>query len=180
MSLPRPLRKLWNEMQESRAELLHEVEGMGQPQADWRPAAGEWSIGEVLDHLIIAENATGRLTTKLTREAEATGALAPYPGDSVEVAPLPPWPPGPAEAPEAVRPAHGKPIGELVEAMRATRERSRQSLERLATLDVRPLRFPHARLGELDLGQWWRLQAEHDRIHLDQVRAIRRAPEFPA
>lgn len=167
-------------MQAPRAELLHEVEGLGQPQADWRPAEGEWSIGEVLDHLTLAENATGRLTTKLTREAEAAGTLAPYPGDFVEVAPLPPWPPGPIDAPEAVRPAPGKPIGELVVAMRATRERSWQSLERLGTLDARPLRFRHARLGDLDLGQWWRLQAEHDRIHLEQVRAIKRSPGFPA
>jgi len=94
--------------------------------------------------------------------------------------PLPVAPPGPAEAPPVVWPEHGKPIGELIATMRATRERSRQSIEKLATLDPRPLTFKHFRLGELDLSQWWQLQAQHDGIHLAQICDVKRAPGFPA
>jgi hypothetical protein len=63
--------------------------------------------------------------------------------------------------------------------MKATRERSRQSIERLATVDPRTMSFKHFRLGDLDLAQWWTLQAEHDLVHLGQLRQIKRAAGFP-
>src|SRR5436190_14181276 len=128
--------------------------------------------------ITIAEIATGKLTTKLTREGEAAGGLAPYRPDFA-IRSLPPWPPGPGEAPPVVWPEHGKPIGELITTMKATRERSRSSVEKLATLDPEPLVFKHFRLVDLDLAQWWLLQAQHDRIHLGQPRDIKRHPGFP-
>ncbi len=179
MSLPKPVQALWDALQAVRAEVLREVEGLSQTQAEWRPGDKDWSVGEVVHHLTIAEIATGKLTTKLVREAEAAGRLAPFPADLTQFAPLPPFPPGPGEAPPVVQPERGKPIDELLATMKATRERSRQSIERLATVDPRKLVFPHGRLGELDLGQWWTLQADHDRTHLGQIHDIKRAPGYP-
>ena len=179
MSLPTPIETLWNALQAARGELLTEADGLSQRQADWRPGEEDWSVGEILDHLTIAEIATGKLTTKLTREAEATGALAPFPQDLAAFAPLPAAPPGTADAPHVVWPGHGKPIGELIATMKAVRARSRQSIERLATVDPRKLRFKHFRLGDLDLAQWWQLQAWHDGIHLAQLRDVKRASGFP-
>jgi hypothetical protein len=180
MALPRPVAVLWDDLQSVRGELLREVDGLSQRQADYRPGEKDWSIGEVIDHLTIAEVATGKLTTKLTREAESAGTLAPFPPDLASFPPLPPWPAGPAEAPPVVWPSHGKAIGDLLGTIRATRERSRQSIEKLGSVDPRRLIFKHFRLGDLDLAQWWMLQAQHDRIHLAQVREIKRAPGFPA
>ncbi|HXG16519.1 MAG TPA: DinB family protein [Calidithermus sp.] len=180
MILPRAVADLWDELQAVRAEVLREVEGLSQRQADWKPADTEWSVGEVIDHLTIAEVNTGKLTTKLTREAEAAGRLAPFPADYPGIPALPPWPPGPMDAPPVVWPQAGKPIGELIATMKAVRERSRQSIERLGQVDPRPLTFRHFRLGELDLAQWWLLQAQHDRIHLAQIRDIKARPGFPS
>jgi hypothetical protein len=179
MALPRPVAELWDELQAVRAQVLREVEGLSQAQADWKPGEEDWSVGEIIDHLTIAEVATGKLTSKLTKEAEAAGTLAAFPPDLAAFAPLPPMPPGPMEAPPVVWPGHGKPIGELIATMQAVRERSRQSVEKLATVDPRRLVFKHLRLGDLDLGQWWTLQASHDGIHLGQLRAVKAAPGFP-
>jgi hypothetical protein len=66
-----------------------------------------------------------------------------------------------------------------VATLRTTRERSRQTLERLATVDPRPLTWRHFALGELHLGQWWLLQARHDADHGQQLQAIKAAPGFP-
>jgi len=178
-SLPASVNALWEDLQRSRALVLHESEGLSQRQADWKPGADDWSIGEVLDHLTMAEVATGKLTTKLTRDAESTGTRAPFPADVGSFTPLPPWPPGRGDAPPVVWPTHGKSIVDLVDVMKATRERTRQSIEKLATLDPRTLTFKHFRLGDLDLAQWWILQAEHDRIHLEQIRAVKASPGFP-
>jgi hypothetical protein len=179
MTFPRVIQRLWDDLEAARADVLSEVAGLAQAQADWRPREGEWSVGEVIHHLTIAEVATGKLTTKLTREAEAAGPRPPFPADYVAVAPLPPWPAGPAQAPPVVWPEHGQPLPALIDGLKATRARSRQSIERLATVDPRRLVFKHFRLGDLDLAQWWALQVQHDRIHLGQLRDIKRAPGFP-
>lgn len=179
MALPAPVNALWDELTAARAEVLREVEGLSQHQADWKPGEQDWSVGEIVHHVTIAEIATSKLTTKLAREAEAARALVPFPPELTAFEPLPPWPPGPQEAPPIVWPQHGKPIGELLDAIAATRERSRASIETMATLDPRRLRFKHVRLGELDLAQWWALQARHDRLHLAQIRDVKASPRFP-
>jgi hypothetical protein len=177
MPLPTVLDAIWRELEASRAEVLREADGLTQAQADWRASPADWSVGEILHHLTLAEVATGKLTSKLLRE---TGAAArPFPGDLAAFAPLPLWPAGPREAPPVVRPEPGHPIEALLRDMRATRERSRQSLERLAGVDPRALTWRHFALGELDLGQWWMLQAQHDRDHLQQLRRVKAAPGFP-
>ena len=78
-----------------------------------------------------------------------------------------------------VRPEHGRPIEALIEEMKAIRVRSRESMEKLASIDPRPLTFRHFAFGSLDLAQWWMLQARHDRIHLDQIRGVKASPRFP-
>src|SRR3989442_10153303 len=133
MTLPRAIQALWDDLEAARADVMREVAGLSQRQADWKPAEKEWSAGEVINHLTIAEIATGKLTTKLTREGEAAGGLAPYPA-SFAIRPLPPWPPRPGEAPPALLPEHGKPITALITTMKVTRQRSRSAGQKLATL----------------------------------------------
>jgi DinB superfamily len=177
MTLPAALDAIARDLDAVRADVLREADGLSQAQADWRPSADDWSVGEILHHLTLAEINTGKLTSKLLKETG--GAVAPYPPDLTGFAPLPAWPLGPREAPPVVRPEKGHPIAQLLLDMRAARERSRQSLERLATVDPRALTWRHFAFGELDLGQWWLLQAHHDRDHLQQLRRIRRTPGFP-
>ena len=179
MPLPPPVERLWSDLESVRAEVLGEVEGLSRAQTDWKPTEKDWSVGEILDHLTLAEIATGKLTTKLTREAQASGMPAEFPHDITEFPPLPRVADGPTEAPAVVRPTRGKPVSELIADMQAVRARSRQSVEKLATVDPRPLLFKHFRFGDLDLSQWWTLQAQHDRIHLSQIREVKAAPEFP-
>jgi len=177
MTLPAALDTLARELDAVRAEVLREADGLSQAQADWRPSADDWSVGEILHHLTLAEVNTGKLTSKLLKETG--GATAPYPADLAGFTPLPPWPPGPREAPPVVRPDKGHPIAQLVQDMRAARERSRQSLERLAAVDPRAFTWRHFTLGEMDLGQWWTLTAHHDRDHLQQIRRIKKSHGFP-
>lgn len=178
MPLPAPVEGLWKDLQSVRARLLDEVEGLSQAQADWRPSDQDWSVGEIVHHLTLAEIGTGKVTSKVLREAGET--VKPFPADLQAFAPLVTPTGGRAEAPPAVWPERGRPFSELIAEMKATRERSRQSIERVGATDPRPLTFPHPRLGALDLAQWWTLQAWHDGIHLEQLRGVKAAPGFPA
>ncbi len=179
MALPPAVETLWNELQAVRQKVLKEAEGLSQAQADWRPSPEDWSVGEILHHLTLAEINTGKLTTKLIKEADAAGKLASYPPDLTAFPPFPAMPPGPMEAPPVVRPEKGHAIGQLLADMRGTRERSRQSIERLGSVDPRPLTWKHFALGDLNLAQWWVLQARHDADHLQQLQAVKTAREFP-
>lgn len=179
MALPEPVANLWRDLEAVRVEVLKEVGGLSQTQADWKPGENDWSVGEIVHHLTLAEIATGKLTTKLTKEADAAGTLKPFPADLRELRSLSAAPAAAAEAPPVVWPERGKPIGTLIGDLKATRERSRQSIDKLGAVDPRPLVFKHFRLGDLDLSQWWRLQAQHDAIHLGQIRDVKTAPGFP-
>ena len=179
MRWPEPIEKLWGDLEAVRTEVLSVVERLSQAQAEWRPAENAWSVGEILHHLTLAETHTGKLTTKLTREAEAAGTARPFPADLRELAALQAASAAGADAPQPVWPERGKAIAALIADMKAVRERSRQSMEKLAAIDPRPLVFKHFRLGDLDLSQWWRLQAQHDAMHLRQIREVKSSPGFP-
>jgi hypothetical protein len=177
MPLPAPVDMLWNDLESVRAALLKEVEGLSQTQGDWRSSEKDWSVGEIVHHVTLAEVGTGKVTSKLLREAGE--AAKPFPADLKGFAPLVMPPGGPPEAPQAVWPERGKPLTELVADLKAARERSRQTVERLGAVDPRPLIFPHPRLGPLDLAQWWMLQVRHEGVHLEQLRGVKAEPGFP-
>src|SRR6476620_137134 len=112
MDWPVPVEALWNDLQSVRSELLKEAEGLSQIQADWRPAEQEWSVGEILHHLTLAEVGTGKLTSKLLKDAPQP--VPPFPPDLTAFAPLPPPPSTPARAPEVVYPERGHALPQLV------------------------------------------------------------------
>ncbi|HYB71243.1 MAG TPA: DinB family protein [Candidatus Bathyarchaeia archaeon] len=178
MALPAPVEALWNDMESGRAQLLKEVERLSQAQADWRPAEEEWSVGEILHHLTLAEMGTGKITSKLFRDARQ--ALPPFPADLKAFKPLPPPPPGPAKAPEVIYPERGHALEKLTADLRTVRARTRQAIERLAAVDPCVLTSRHFTFGELDLAQWWLLHVRHEADHLQQLRAVKAAPGFPA
>src|SRR5919202_363880 len=99
-------------------QLLRETAGLSQAQTDWCPAPGHWSIGEVLDHITVAEAVWGRMISNVLKAAEARGALPPYPHETVAFR----WRPPTADerwqvaAPEVAVPVPGKPISTLREA----------------------------------------------------------------
>lgn len=176
MPLPPALDAVWRQMEAVRADVLREAERLSQAQSEWRPSDADWSVGEILHHLTLAEVATGKLTSKLLKDAGP--GLPPFPADLAAFTPLPEWQ-GPREAPPVVRPEKGHAIDQLRADMKAARERTGQTLERLAAVDPRRLTWRHFALGELDLGQWWMLQARHDSDHLQQLRRVKAAPGFP-
>src|SRR5205809_4167350 len=129
MPLPAPVEALWNDLQSVRTRLLREVEGLSQAQADWCTSDQDWSVGEIVHHLTLAEIGTGKVTSRVLRDAGET--VKPFPADLKAFAPLSTPAGGRAEAPQGVWPERGKPFPGLVAEMKAARERSRQSIERL-------------------------------------------------
>ncbi|HET8576199.1 MAG TPA: DinB family protein [Methylomirabilota bacterium] len=179
MELPPEFEAFWSELQANRETLLKEVEGLSQTQFDWRPGESEWSIGEVIHHVTLAEVNIGKLTTKLLREAEAAGTLRPRQKSETPFEAFKTPGPGPFPASPLIWPEHGRPREALLAEIQAARERSRQSFERVAAIDPRPLIWKHDFLGDIHLGQYWTIIRVHDPQHLEQIQKIKAAQGFP-
>ncbi|MGH7354752.1 MAG: DinB family protein [Candidatus Rokuibacteriota bacterium] len=174
--LPVALRKIADEIDSARATLLEGVKGVPQRRAEWRSAAGEWSICETLDHLIRAEAGCGRLVAALAKQGRP-----PYPRDVTEFAWTPPTAAGQrwlVPVPDVAAPGPVQPIEHLVEGLRAQDQWTTKALERLTEVDPRAATAPHPIIGPMNLAQWCRFIAYHLRVHTAQVEEIKRAPGF--
>lgn len=182
MSLPPALQSLWDHMVDARQAIVKEIDGLSQPQFDWRPGVDDWSIGEIVHHLSLVDIASGKLTSKLLRQAEASGQSMPYPAaaETPDFIRLPSRDGhAPSQAPAFLGPEHGRPVADLLEELATMRRRARQSIERLASIDPRPLRWTHFAFGEVNVAQAWAINLANDRDHLGQIRAVKSSPGFP-
>jgi hypothetical protein len=170
--LPRKLEELWDEMEKIREITLGAAKGLS--EADFaRQVDGEWSVAEILEHLIIAETGTSKVIRKCLKDN--AGKLPPYPADDsvLTVRPLL-IPPGKAgKAPEAAIPTGGIGKEELLGRAAECRKQMRVSLEMLAGADPRGVEFPHILFGNLNLYEWpCILVLGHERQHHPQIEAL--------
>lgn len=177
------------ELEELRARLAADLDAltaavasMSQTEADWKPAAGRWSVGEVLHHVVLANRTFAIVAGKLTRQGRRAGiAAGPQSRRS--------WPrlrafaeigaSGPVKNPDRVTPAQGLPIGTLRRELVESHGAVVATIPALAGLDLGALRFPHPLGFELNLYQWIDIAGAHERRHLAQIQAIAADPGFP-
>lgn len=153
-------------------------------QLAWTPPGGGWSVGQVLEHLIVANG----LYLQLCEALVARGTLAA--GDAT-------WKPtlvggflARAIAPEAKR---RLPAPRVFRPGPAPRERVLDTfvdmqgrlaslIERSATLDWRRLKGPSpvTPLVRVNLGDAFQVLVNHNNRHLEQARRVAGAPAFPA
>ena len=197
--VPPVIQTLWyDELQTIRREMLREAAGLTQAQADWRPAPEEWSVGQNLEHIRIDELDMNKATTKLLKIAMGVekfdqaifemsareGKLGVFPTHFTKLddfGELPP-PPPPGFKTESAEPEHGLPIAQLIVDLNVLREKSTKvSIERISLCDPRGLTRVHlAHKGrEINIVQWWRIQARHDTAHVRQIRKLKSLSGFP-
>jgi DinB superfamily len=165
--LPKPLADVWGQLSAERSRLIDRLAGLDAEATLRAPGPGEWSIAQVVDHLLLAEGFTNDFMKARLEQAAAAGEATGFPETLERFDPLPP--PLGMEAPPPIRPQKELPAQELIEALRAMSERTRESLELLAAVDPRRYRMPHPLFGELDFGQWWVVHAIHYVMHNAQA-----------
>ena len=174
------LKVIWEKNAAARAALRDEVRGLSEAQLGFRPAPSHWSIGEILDHLCLAERAMIRSISRLLQHAAGLGQIA-EPG-SMET-------PShgidhdlynrPAGAPESVLPSPDRPLERLLAGLEESRERLQEVTKRAEGRVVGNVTLPHFQLGELNFYQWLAVQGAHEAKHLAQIRRIKASPAFP-
>lgn len=163
------LRAPWRQCEDVRARLLAIVDG-APPAAAWdlRREEGLWTLSETVDHLILAEIGTSKMTRKLIR-GDFASARRPG-GARLYDSRLDRYPYGRFPAPAGLVP-HGVPLREARARLDATHARFLDELCRFEGADVDALASEDQDTGWwFTLGGWVRLQALHEAHHLDRLR----------
>ena len=69
------LKVIWAENTAAREALCEQVKVLTQGQLSFRPAPDKWSIGEILDHLCLAEQSISRTLSKILQVAAGRGLI---------------------------------------------------------------------------------------------------------
>jgi hypothetical protein len=193
----------------TRAETLRLSSGVTQDQSEFAPAPGKWSFGEVLDHLLLAENYYRRIFCDLV-ELQKAGArpmirssfadlntsIAYIPKSLLPMLEVPftvfnMFVPTvvreamtqirllPAQNPDMATPRKGKRVAELRDALKSSYEETAAVFQSNPQLDFRAMRYRHPLLGDNNMLQVLRIVWLHERRHHSQVQDIRRSRQFP-
>ncbi len=165
--LPPKLARLFEAIKAIRDETLRVV--ATRSDADlFSGVSGEWSAGELLEHLLLAETAAGKVVRKVLRESGA--AMPPYPSDDSGIRIRQSLTFDGMEAPASVRPGTVKSREALRVLAAATRTATRETFGLLASVDPRAVEFPHHRFGSLNLYEWLAIVIlEHEKAHRVQL-----------
>jgi hypothetical protein len=154
-------------------------------QLAWTPPEGGWSVGQVLEHLVVANGLYLQLCESLVARGAAAGVAAGATWKPTLLGGFLARAVGPEAksrlpAPKVFRP--GPAARERVlDAFVGMQERLATLIERSATLDWRRLKGPSpvTPIVRVNLGDAFQVLVNHSNRHLNQARRIAGSPGFP-
>jgi DinB superfamily len=160
-------------------QVIFEAANLVEAQWTFKPAPDRWSVGEVVEHLALAENMLFELQQKTAGGAPATPEqLAATKGKDETIVKVIPDRTQKAQAPEPLQPA--AKLGAQAAVMNTFRERRRKTVEYAGkTKDDLRARVTDSPLGPLDAYQWLLVMGAHAERHLAQIREVKADPKFP-
>jgi DinB superfamily len=198
-----------NEFASARALTLAAITPLSQAQLDFSPRPGRWSVGEVADHLLLAESQyrdeIGRLI-ELARSGRRPYIRRSFADANVSPLFLPdavltlldvPFSIVGRFMPEAVRaailemplvpvrnpdfstPRPNRPAAALKADLANSIQRTRDLLARNADIDFRQLVSEHPLMGRTNVPQILTFLARHERRHHLQMEKVRQEASFP-
>ena len=192
-----------------RTATLAMADSLTEQQAAYTRGPGKWSVGEVLDHILLAEQLYRERFTKLI-ELKKAGRKAEINSDFSEIntsvlfIPKPVLPlleipfkmlnlfvPTavretmtryrlmPAQAPSIAIPRKGRPVAELRHDLQSSIEQTEELFHAHPHLDYRELRMSHPLMGNNNVLQLMRIMTLHEQRHQEQIRGVQRSPSYP-
>ena len=192
-----------------RQATLQLAKGLTQEQSKFSLAPGKWSAGEVLHHVLLAEQLywekfeqlialrkAGQTAEMGTSFAEINTSVLFIPKGMLPLLDVPftmmNWfvPAAvretltrhrlmPAQAPSIAQPQKGKSLAELREVLRSSLEATEKLFTANPDLDYHAMRFSHPLMGRNDVVQVLRIMSLHEQRHQDQIRDVLRSAAFP-
>lgn len=163
------------------------TQGLSEKQFTWRPAPQAWSIQECLGHLVLVGQQEVRLLEDAIRDGRAHGLTGngPYRYGWLERTILRHTAPPVRRkfsAPRRFRPVHGQPVTAILPTFLHVQRQFARLAAQSDGLDLARVKVPTpvSRLLKFSLGITLAQAAAHERRHLEQARAVRENPGFPA
>ena len=144
--------EIWVRFTKARIALIDSVSEVDQGQADFRPDVDEWSISEVLSHLVTSSGKVSEIVDALSRGATPSPGRIDPPREETSLG-----------------------IDELRERLTLDSLRWSALVERLPPAPSTVLTAPHPFFGELHARAWLLFQRVHDMDHAGQVEKNKRA-----
>src|SRR5687768_3763445 len=143
-------------------------------QLNERPAADEWSIAQIVEHVAIVNGGALRICAKLLGKGEAAGKTN---DGSVFISPEFVAAASSAvgqklEAPEMVRPINNVPIADSVAKLDELQGHYADLKAKFESIDGVDAKFPHPYFGDLSAQEWLVLSGAHEIRHLKQIRRV--------
>lgn len=179
--MPESLLHLVQRVESARTALLQEVSDLRDDQGAFKPSPGEWSVAEILEHLLLAElGGITKIWSGLVELEAGRGWTGerPHQGKSIEAIIATTWQPKEI-APPVATPHLGGPLSAWSTALQSLTG----VLEALGRrLDGQPLEaivIPHFLSGPLDARQRLEFLRFHLERHREQVARVRTSEGFP-
>ncbi len=193
----------------ARGETLTFADSISQRQADWSPASGKWSLGEVLDHLLLAEKLyrgtfvrlielqkSGRRALISSSFSDVNTSVGYLPQSLLPFLEVPftvfnMFVPSfvreamtqfrllPAQNPDIAQPIKGRPVRDLSGELRSSLLETEALFHSNPGLNYRQMRYRHPLMGDNNALQILRILALHERRHHSQMRDILQSRQFP-
>ena len=152
-------------LERSRRELLGFIGTLSEEALFTRRLPEQWSPAEELEHIALVEESGGKVIRMLRKVAGGQMPLPPA-GPPGQIRPD-----GRFVAPAAVEPRGGLSREELLERLRATRERLQLEVAQSQGLLEGPPTFQHPFFGELTALGWLQTLVYSEQHHLEQLRS---------
>ncbi|HEU4557709.1 MAG TPA: DinB family protein [Longimicrobium sp.] len=188
--LPTLLQGFLDQLAFIRRETAELTDGISAAQFNWVPAPGRWSVGQVVNHLALAdasyvERIAGVLADGRARGLRDRGDYKPSLLGGMMVRSMEPPPRKRFKAPKIWQPADFKvaldPAGELAR-LDGLHGRIEALIREAAGLDLRRIRLssPVSSLIRMNVGDALALILSHERRHLYQLRKVTEEAGYPA
>lgn len=155
-------------LEAERRALLAAVDRVAPPDRDRRPAPGQWSVAEILEHLARVEQAVAALVATRGREPLPAAVEPPVPEASERVAGLRARGRR-IDAPDALRPSGTVSAVDAMAALAASRQALLAAARDADPVALEQRTYHHAVLGRLTLRDWLAFVAHHEARHAAQI-----------
>ncbi len=164
------------------ARFVEATTGLSGGQLAFRPAEGQWTIGEIAEHVAIVNDGFLRITHKLLKQAEAAGKPARTVLDLGPTSLTEAGEQNPTRfpAPERVHPSGTLALADALAKMREVLDGFAAARPRIEATDLSDEGFPHPAFGPINAYQWMILLGEHQDRHRLQIEGIKATAGFPA
>jgi uncharacterized damage-inducible protein DinB len=163
----------------TRDQVIAETEKLSDAQWNFKQGPNRWSVGEVVEHLALAENFLAEARQKAMDGPPATAEqLAKAKGQDAVILKAIPDRTQKVQAPEPIQPKQRLGPREKVAAAYRSRRANTLAYAQKTTDDLRS-RVGDSPLGPLDAYQWLLFTAAHNERHLGQIREVKADPNFP-